>query len=71
MPTEPVPQMQQETEIEADFIVVAMGGKADDREYLDGVKENVAPEIYNIGDSFQMARILEANNAAFATANMI
>jgi len=55
-------------ELEADLVVLAMGGRPDDAAYLEGQKLHVAPELYNIGDSFAAGRVLEANRAAYALA---
>jgi len=57
-----------EESIPADLVLLAMGGKANDVLYFEGLKEHVAPEIYNIGDSFQAARVLEATRAAYRLA---
>jgi len=51
--------------------VLAMGGKPDDAAYLEGQKLRVAPELYNIGDSFSAGRVLEACRAAYALATRI
>ena len=37
----------------AELFVNALGRRADESQYLEGVKQHVAKEIYNIGDSFQ------------------
>jgi 2-enoate reductase len=68
LPAAPLKQMPEDKVLEADFLVVAMGGKAEESMFLEGQKTSVAPEIYNIGDSYKMGRILEANNAAYAAA---
>ena len=52
-------------EYRADLLVNALGRRADDSQYLEGVKERVAKEIYNIGDSFQAGLILGATRAAY------
>ncbi len=57
--------------IETDLTVFAMGGRADDSLFLEGQAKHVAPELYNIGDSFQGGRVLEANRAAMALAQSI
>ena len=57
--------------LDADLVVLAMGGKPDDAAYLDGQKQHVAPELYNIGDSFSAGRVLEACRAAYALATRI
>jgi len=58
-------------ELDADLVVLAMGGKPDDAAYLEGQKQLVAPELYNIGDSFSAGRVLEACRAAYALASRI
>ena len=57
--------------LDADLVVLAMGGRPDDAAYLDGQKQHVAPELYNIGDSFSAGRVLEACRAAYALATRI
>lgn len=57
--------------LDCDLIVVAMGGRADEAQFLEGQKEHVAPEVYNIGDSFFMSRVLEANRAAYNLAQLV
>ena len=55
-------------QLNADLVVLAMGGRADERPFLDAQSQRVAPEIYNIGDSFHAGRVLEANRAAYSLA---
>ncbi|MPN37584.1 hypothetical protein SDC9_185104 [bioreactor metagenome] len=57
--------------LDADLVVLAMGGRPDDAPYLEGQREMVAPELYNIGDSFAAGRVLEACRAAYALATKI
>ena len=57
--------------LNCDLVVLAMGGKPDDAAYLEGQKEMVAPELYNIGDSFSAGRVLEACRAAYALSTRI
>ena len=57
--------------LDCDLVVLAMGGKPDDAAYLEGQKELVAPELYNIGDSFSAGRVLEACRAAYALSTRI
>ena len=52
-------------ELSCDLVVLAMGGRADDRAFLSAQQAQVAPELYNIGDSFHAGRVLEANRAAY------
>lgn len=58
----------QEMALDADLVVLAMGGRPDDAAYFEALAANAAPEIYNIGDSFAGGRVLEANRAAFRLA---
>lgn len=58
----------QDFSVDADLIVLAMGGRPDDALYAEAVAHNLAPEICNIGDSFAGGRVLEANRAAYRLA---
>ncbi|EPF32312.1 hypothetical protein HMPREF9194_00308 [Treponema maltophilum ATCC 51939] len=51
--------------LEADLVVLAMGGKADESFFFEIQKERVAKEAYNIGDSHAAGRVLEATRAAY------
>lgn len=51
--------------LEADLVVLAMGGKADETFFFEIQKERVAKEAYNIGDSHAAGRVLEATRAAY------
>ena len=51
--------------LDADLVVLAIGGKADEGMYFEAQRLHVAPEIYNIGDSFKAGRVLEASRAAY------
>jgi 2-enoate reductase len=62
---------EKEMGLEADLVVLAVGLKADDRLYEACVKERVAPEIHNIGDSFSVGRVFEATKAGYAVGNML
>lgn len=55
----------QDLEVEADLVVYAMGGRPDDGLFFAAQKLRVAPELYNIGDSFSSGRVLEATRAAY------
>lgn len=57
--------------LDADVVVLAMGGRADEKMYFEAMKSHVAPEIYNIGDSSRPGRVLEANRAAYNLAARI
>lgn len=68
------PKMGTETyveELHCDLVVLAMGGRADDRMFLSAQQAKVAPAVYNIGDSFNAGRVLEANRAAYNLAMII
>jgi 2-enoate reductase len=62
---------EQEMELEADLVILAVGLEPDDRLYDACVKERVAPEIHNIGDSFSVGRIFEATKAGYAVGRML
>jgi len=55
----------QEETLEADLVVLATGGRPDDRLYFSALKEHSAPEIYNIGDSFAPGKIHDAVRSAY------
>jgi 2-enoate reductase len=68
------PKIKNETyvaELPCDLVVLAMGGRADDKGFLAAQQAGVAPEIYDIGDSFNAGRVLEANRAAYNLARII
>jgi 2-enoate reductase len=55
-----------ETEtLDADLVVLAMGGRPDDSLYFELLRAHAAPELYNIGDSFASGRVLEATRSAY------
>ena len=58
-------------ELSCDLVVLAMGGRADDKMFLSAQQAQVAPEVYNMGDSFNAGRVLEANRAAYNLAREI
>jgi len=62
----PIRVQEEEVTAAADLVVLAVGMEADDRLYEACVRERVAPEIHNIGDSFAPARIFEATKAGHA-----
>jgi 2-enoate reductase len=51
--------------LEADLVVLAIGGKPDDALFLEAQRQNAAAELMNIGDSFAPGRVLEAVRAAY------
>ena len=71
IPNPLAPKLGPETQkmaLDADLVVLAMGGRPDDAAYFEALAANAAPEIYNIGDSFAGGQVLEANRAAFRLA---
>ena len=61
----------QEVEVEADLVVLAVGLRLDDSLYEACVRERVAPDIRNIGDSFSVGRVFEATKAGYAVGNAL
>lgn len=57
--------------LDADLVVLAMGGRADEGLYFDALNAHIAPEVYNIGDSSRAGRVLEASRAAYNLAARI
>lgn len=51
--------------LDADIVIFAAGTKSEDGLYFDLVKDNIAPEIYNIGDSFKPGKIFAAVKSAY------
>lgn len=51
--------------LDADMVILAAGGRADDTLYFEALKNHSADEIYNIGDSFSPGKIMEAVRAAY------
>ena len=58
---EPAREMAQ-----ADLVVIAAGGRADDALFLEAQRRRAAEALYNIGDSFQVGKVFEAVRAAYA-----
>lgn len=61
---------KQET-LEADLVVLAMGGRPDDTMFFEAQRTFAAPKIHNIGDSFSAGKVLEATRAAYALATKL
>ncbi len=55
-------------ELPADIVVLAAGASSAAKLYYECLKENVAPALYNIGDSFRCGRIFEAVHGAYRCA---
>ena len=62
---------EREVEIEADLVVLAVGLRPDDSLYEACVRDSVAPEVRNIGDSFSVGRVFEATKAGYAVGRAI
>jgi 2-enoate reductase len=56
---------EKEDILPADLVVLAVGGVSDDSLYLAAQQERAAQELYNIGDSFNAGKVLEAVRAAY------
>lgn len=54
--------------IECDLVVIATGGRPDDRLFFELQQAHAAPELYNIGDSFAGGKVLEAVRAGYRLA---
>ncbi len=68
------PKIKNETyvaELPCDLVVLAIGGRPDEGAFLSAQQAGVAPEVYDIGDSFNAGRVLEANRAAYNLAKKI
>ena len=64
------PETKEES-LDAELVVLAMGGKPDDAQFYAAQSEHVASELYNIGDSYAAGRVLEAARAAYNLAMRI
>jgi 2-enoate reductase len=62
---------EKEMKFEADLIVLAMGGRPNDAMFYEAQKTRVAPELHNIGDSFEGGLVLQATRAAYRLAQRI
>ena len=62
---------EKEETIQADLVVLAMGGRPDDAMFFEAQRIHAAPELHNIGDSFASGRVLEATRAANVLATSI
>src|SRR5271157_5752615 len=57
---------EQEKHLPCDLVVIATGVQSDDSLYDACLKTQIAPKVYNIGDSFAVGRIFEATKGGFA-----
>lgn len=56
---------EKEIRLQADLVVIAVGGKPNDELFYSLQKENAALELYNTGDSFAQGRVFEATKSAY------
>lgn len=71
-PLEPKLAVEEQTiKFEADLVVLAMGGKPDDAFYYKAQQEHIAPELHNIGDSFESGLVLQATRTAYRLAQRL
>lgn len=66
-----VKEKMEELKIKCDFVLLACGTKPNNELYYELVKENVAKEIYNIGDSNKPGKIFTATKSAYFKAMSI
>lgn len=57
--------------LKADLIVLAAGGREDASLFLEAQRNHIAPELYQIGDSFAPGKVLEAVRAAYTLGSKI
>lgn len=61
-------------QIDADLVVLAIGNRGNDAPFLEAQKERIAPEIHNIGDSYNTMKpgnMWQATKAAYNLASRI
>ena len=61
----------QEQELDCDVVIVAVGTTSENKLYFEAVEKHIAPEIYNIGDSFKPSKVFSAVKSAYRTARRI
>ncbi|MCT4597810.1 MAG: FAD-dependent oxidoreductase [Vallitalea sp.] len=66
--SKPIKVVNKETSLDADMVVLAAGVRSNNNLYYDCVKENVAEEVYYIGDSRKPGRVFEATKTAHTKA---
>lgn len=57
-----------EKEIDTDFVLIALGYRSENSLYYNALSERVAPEIYNLGDSFKPGKVVDAVRSSYALA---
>ncbi len=66
-----VKQKMQKQTINADLVIIAIGTKPNNQLYNDLAQKNIAPEIYNIGDSITPGKVWPATKSAYRRARTI
>lgn len=67
----PIKDERVERKLDADMVILAAGVRSANELYFSCVKDRVAPEVFNIGDSFKGARVFEAVKSAYRKARSI
>jgi len=67
----PVKQQVEEKVLKADLVVLALGLRPNTSLYETCMQENAAPQVIQIGDSFQIRRVFEAVKAGYALGRSI
>ena len=62
----PIKVKERKVSLEADLVVLATGVEPDDSLYETCLSKRIAPQVYNIGDSFAAGRVFEAVKAGYA-----
>ena len=62
---------EMELALPAELVIIATGATSDDSLYEECISINAAPEIHNIGDSFETGKVFEATKAGFAIGRML
>ena len=67
----PIKNNERDVVLSAELVILSMGFSPNDKLYAECVKQQLAPSVYNIGDSSVSARVLEATKAAFSVASAL
>lgn len=67
----PIKDERVERKLDADMVILAAGVRSANELYFSCVKDRVAPEVFNIGDSFKGARVFDAVKSAYRKARSI
>ena len=55
----------------ADLVVVAIGTRANNELYSQLIEQNIAPAVYNVGDSITPSKVWSATKSAYRRARTI